>query len=89
MPSFLSEQLCKALSRGEQAEMGVILPPQKIFYFFLKKIGHLISELQEIVLHSIFLFSFGSKLYYLTLGLNDKHLSGSLPFIIHHFDIWE
>lgn len=37
MPSFLSEQLCKALSRGEQAEMGVILPPQKNILFFSKK----------------------------------------------------
>lgn len=74
MPSFLSGQLCKALSRGEQAEMGAILPPPKKYFifFFKKKKRHLISELQEIVLHSIFLFSFGSKLYYLTQGLNDK-----------------
>lgn len=38
MPSFLSGQLCKALSRGEQAEMGAILPPpKKYFIFFFKK----------------------------------------------------
>lgn len=40
MPSFLSEQLCKALSRDEEGEMGAILPrppKKKKIIFFLKK----------------------------------------------------
>lgn len=61
------------------------------WFFETKKevIIHLTVEIQETYLYSIFLFYFGSKWSYLMQGLNNKYLYVNLPFIIHHFGLWE